>query len=278
MTSPPPADDAQLLAAYIASRSEPAFRRLVERHLPMVRAAARRQLRDPQLADDVAQAVFLLLARKASSVRPPAMLAGWLLKVTHFTCRDALKREGRREFHERKAAAMTPALAWEAEPDPRNMEATCAHPRRVARQAARRRPRRRGHAVPRRPLDPDVAQALGVTESAAAQSGGQRAIAKLRTTFHRRGVVIPAAALIGAVSITGGTSAIDVYAAQAVSGAAMAAANGATGAIGVTVTSLAKGAGKLMIATKVKLSIVASPSPRATWEHPWRSTTTPTPI
>src|SRR5690349_17415002 len=110
MSSPPPASDAVLLAAYIASRSEPAFRRIVERHLPTVRAAARRQVRDPQLADDVAQAVFLLLARKPRSVRQPAMLSGWLLKATHFTCRDALKREGRRAFHERKAAEMTPGL------------------------------------------------------------------------------------------------------------------------------------------------------------------------
>jgi DNA-directed RNA polymerase specialized sigma24 family protein len=83
IAQPETASDATLLGEYVASGSEDAFRILVERHLPLVHAAARRQVREAQLADDVTQAVFILLARKARSISNPALLTAWLLKVTH---------------------------------------------------------------------------------------------------------------------------------------------------------------------------------------------------
>ena len=73
-------DDDQLLQAYARERSEEAFRELVRRHLPLVQGVARRQAGiDAHLADDVAQRVFVALARKAGarlgcrggSSRPP---------------------------------------------------------------------------------------------------------------------------------------------------------------------------------------------------------------
>ncbi len=62
-------DDWQLIASYAPDRSETAFRTLVERHAGLVYASALRQVHDAQLAQDVAQAVFILLARKADSLR-----------------------------------------------------------------------------------------------------------------------------------------------------------------------------------------------------------------
>jgi len=72
-------DDHELLRKYDRERSEEAFRELVDRHLGMVYAAARRMVRDWHLAEEVAQDVFCTLARKAGTVRPPQVIAGWLL-------------------------------------------------------------------------------------------------------------------------------------------------------------------------------------------------------
>ena len=62
--------DAQLLDAFIARQDADAFQALVRRHGPMVFAVCRRLLRNHHDAEDAFQAVFLVLARKASSIRP----------------------------------------------------------------------------------------------------------------------------------------------------------------------------------------------------------------
>ena len=60
-------DDLELLREYVERNSESAFTRLVERHLNLVHSAARRQVGDAQLAEEVTQTVFLVLARKAAT-------------------------------------------------------------------------------------------------------------------------------------------------------------------------------------------------------------------
>lgn len=72
-------DDSQLLRTYVTERSEDAFRRLVRRHIALVHGVARRQAGiDVHLADDITQRVFVLLARKASTLAGHTTLAGWL--------------------------------------------------------------------------------------------------------------------------------------------------------------------------------------------------------
>lgn len=100
--------DAELLESFKAQRSQAALSTLIERHGPAVHAAARRQLGDASLADDVTQAVFLVLMRKAGSIRRPELLAGWLMKVTRYCVLNARRAERRRTTHETRAAMMSP--------------------------------------------------------------------------------------------------------------------------------------------------------------------------
>src|ERR1035437_7625267 len=103
--------DWELLQAYAKNRSEPAFAELVQRHLNWVYSTALRQVRDAHLAEDVAQAVFVLLARKAGSLRPGTILSGWLFRTTRFVASRALRTEYRRKAREQSAVAMSPTLS-----------------------------------------------------------------------------------------------------------------------------------------------------------------------
>jgi len=75
------ASDAQLLDAFLAAGDETAFAELVRRHGPMVLSVCRRVLRNAADADDAFQAVFLVLVRKAASIRPREMVGNWLYGV-----------------------------------------------------------------------------------------------------------------------------------------------------------------------------------------------------
>src|SRR5262245_42490216 len=103
MPAPDPGPpDAQLLRAFVAARDEDVFAEIVRRHGPMVLAACRRVLGHPDDADDAFQAVFLVLARKAGTIRG-ANLAGWLYAVAVRTARGVRIMRDRRRNHELRA-------------------------------------------------------------------------------------------------------------------------------------------------------------------------------
>ncbi len=101
-------EDGGLLRRYVEEGSGEAFGELVGRHIGAVYGHAERVMRDPGLAEDVTQAVFLLLAERAGSLcgNSKVPLVGWLYTVTHFTCANALRGERRRRMHEKEAGRM----------------------------------------------------------------------------------------------------------------------------------------------------------------------------
>jgi RNA polymerase sigma factor (sigma-70 family) len=102
-----PSADAVLLQRYAAGRDETAFTALVQRHGPLVQRVCRQLALQPHDADDAFQATFLVLARKAGSVRRGASLAGWLYRVAYHVALQTRIRAARRQKHERQAARVT---------------------------------------------------------------------------------------------------------------------------------------------------------------------------
>ncbi|MES2708107.1 MAG: sigma-70 family RNA polymerase sigma factor [Verrucomicrobiota bacterium] len=112
----PDRDDEDLLREYRASRDEPAFRALVQRHFPAVWSTARRLVNgDAALAEDVSQEVFTHLATHAQSLPPRVVLGGWLHRHTCFTAAKAVRAASRRRSREQLAAAMNHS---QQQPDP----------------------------------------------------------------------------------------------------------------------------------------------------------------
>ncbi len=97
-------EDWQLLREYAAGGSETAFRELMERHLDFVYATAHRRLGDAHAAEDVCQAVFCLLARKAAQLKPSGPLVGWLYQTAYFMAARHQLVEHRRLRREHAAA------------------------------------------------------------------------------------------------------------------------------------------------------------------------------
>ncbi len=105
-------DDFKLLERYVRNGCERSFRLLVDRHLGLVLACALRTIGDRQLAEEVAQRVFALLANKAAGVRSSAVLGAWLHRATVFEAtrarRGELRRRARLEAYAKHMSTKVP--------------------------------------------------------------------------------------------------------------------------------------------------------------------------
>jgi RNA polymerase sigma factor (sigma-70 family) len=187
-------DDHELLRAFARDRSQEAFRQLVVRHLRLVYAAAHRIVRDPHLAEEVAQNVFTLLAQKAGEIVPPQVVAGWLYNSTRHLAMHCVRSEQRRREREQTAVAMN-ALS-ESDGDARfvaeHLEEALAELEPADRDA-----------LVLRYLDDrslrDVGRELGVSEDAA-RMRVNRAMERVRAVFQRRGATVTAVGFATAVT------------------------------------------------------------------------------
>src|ERR1017187_7150775 len=96
-------DDMALLREYATRNSEAAFETLVSRRIGFVYSAALRQVRDPHLAEEITQAVFIILAQKAGRISDKTILAGWLFKTTRFAAIAQIRADAKRRRREQEA-------------------------------------------------------------------------------------------------------------------------------------------------------------------------------
>ena len=100
-------DDAELLRQYASERSNSAFAELVSRHIDLVYSVALRKVGgDSHGARDVAQYVFIELARKSKTLTRYRALTGWLYLTTHHRAAQMVRSERRRQIREHEAYSM----------------------------------------------------------------------------------------------------------------------------------------------------------------------------
>jgi RNA polymerase sigma factor (sigma-70 family) len=96
-------NDMDLVREYARNNSEEAFATLVSRHVNLVYSVALRQVRDRQIAEEVTQTVFVILARKAASLRSKTVVSGWLCQTARYASAKALTSNWRRQHREHEA-------------------------------------------------------------------------------------------------------------------------------------------------------------------------------
>jgi DNA-directed RNA polymerase specialized sigma24 family protein len=98
-----PNDDLTLLREYARNNFEDAFATLVSRHVNLVYSVALRSVRDAHLAEEITQAVFIILARKADSLGDKTIGSGWLCRTARYASANALTIQRRRQQREQEA-------------------------------------------------------------------------------------------------------------------------------------------------------------------------------
>jgi len=181
-------NDAELLRDFVEKREEAAFAQLVERHLNLVYSTALRMVRDPAMAEDVTQSVFVQLARKAPTIRDAASMPGWLYRVTHCQAANAIRAEQTRRRYE--AEAMQDAqpdlhAAWESISSGLEEAIATLNPADQDLVVMRYFQNRSWR---------EVGAAVALSEDTV-QRRVDRALNKLRAYFGRHGVVVPAAVI-----------------------------------------------------------------------------------
>lgn len=241
-------DDNALLRNYVERESEEAFATLVTRHVNKVYSTALRHTRNPDQAEEITQAVFVILARKSATLSRHVVLSGWLYQTARLTALTAIRSEIRRIHREQEACMQMPSEESESEAWPQIrplLDAALAGLNTADR-----------HAIVLRYFDGksmrEVGAALGASEEAA-KVRVSRAVEKLRVFFARRGVNHTTEILTGALSTHGAQAAPPALAKLATT---MALAKGA--AAGASTSTLIHGVLKLMAWSKAKTAAITA--------------------
>jgi len=238
--------DMELLKEYALRKSEEAFATLVSRHIDLVYSAALRHIRNHHQAEEITQAVFVILARKARSLGSRTVLAGWLFQTARLTAANYLRTEIRRTRREQEAYMQS--TPEENPGDPWQQVAPVLNDT-IAGLGEKDR-----NAIVLRFLQgkdfKEVGAALGASEEAAQMRVG-RALEKLRKLFVKRGVVLSVAALGGVIAAQGTHAAPVGLAASITAGAVQGAS------LTASTLTLVKGTLKAMAWTKVQFAVGA---------------------
>jgi RNA polymerase sigma factor (sigma-70 family) len=229
-------DDLQLLQEFRERGSEEAFRALVERHAGMVHGVARR-VAGENLAQEVTQTVFVLLARKANRLGSNVVLAGWLYRAARLAALEAIRREKRKQQIKEKLSAMSPDTSeqeslWQQIAP--MLDEAMARLRNADREALLLR-FFEGRSFA------EVALATGSSE-AAAKMRVSRALEKLRTIFSDKGVALSTLAIASTLSANAAP------AASVITGAVLAEASNSA------IPTLAEIAIKMILMKKLKMA------------------------
>ena len=239
-------DDLALLRDYAQRQSEPALAALVERYIGLVHSAALRQVRDAHLAEEVTQAVFIILAQKAGRISNQTILAGWLFRATRFAALAQMRADAKRRRREQEANMQSelqptvPDAFWE-QMSPLLDEALATLGE-TDRQAVLLR------FFENKSLA-EVGNSLGMGEDTA-RKRVSRALEKLHRYFSKRGVSSTTAIIAGAISANS-IQAAPVALAKAVTAIAIAKGSIATASI----LALVKGTMKTMTWLKLKFAV-----------------------
>jgi RNA polymerase sigma factor (sigma-70 family) len=240
-------DDISLLREYVNHESEDAFAVLVARHVNKVYSIALRHARNSHQAEEITQAVFVILARKARRLGGQVILSGWLCRTAQLTAVTFVRSETRRARREQEAYMQNPLVETNFDVWPQ------IEPLLDAAMAGLSEADH--HALVLRFFDgksmKEVGAAVGASEDAA-KMRVNRAVEKLRLFFSRRGIVVSVAILTAAISANSVQSAPATLAKTAT---ALALAKGAT--TSTSTLTLIKGVLKIMAWTKAKTALVA---------------------
>ena len=243
------ATDMDLLRQFAAENSQSAFAALVERHINLVYSTALRKTGNAHAAEEITQAVFIILAEKAGRISRQTILPGWLYQTARLTATGFLRREFRRFRREQEAYMQSQS----DQAHPGTTDETWQQLAPLLEDAMGQLGETDRAAVVLRFFNgqsfAEVGTAFGLSENAA-KKRVNRALEKLHRYFHRRGISSTTAIIAGVVS-THSVHAAPVGLAKAIS--AVAVVKGATAT--ASTLSLVKGALKIMAWSKAKLAI-----------------------
>ena len=238
--------DAELLRQYAEQDSEAAFAALVTRHVNLVYSAAVRKTHNPHAAEEITQAVFIILARKARALRRETVLPGWLYQTARLTAANFLRNEIRRVRREQESYMQSLSNETEAWPQ---IEPLLDDAMGGLNEKER-------NAVVLRFFEgksfQEIGAAFGGSENAA-KKRVIRGLEKLRKFFAKRGVDSTAATIAEQISAHS-VEAAPVALAKSVTAVAIAKGAAAT----ISTLTLAKGTMKMMTWMKIKFGVIAT--------------------